>query len=185
MKIRTTVLVALVMLVPVGSGQAQISNPLKFTLFGGAALPIDKTSDLVNTGFTVGGAMDYKLPLLPFGARAEVIYSSFDAKTLSVTGSSADVTEFGANLNFVSWIPTPTAGLIRPYLTAGPSYARVEESPTGGPGSVTLNRWGFNAGAGIQFSLGELGARVDARYRRLSRQPDDLTYIPVTFGIAF
>src|SRR5215204_2863959 len=132
MKIRTAALVPLVMLIPLGTGQAQISNPLKFTLFGGAALPLDKTSDLVKTGFTVGGALDYKLPLLPFGARAEVIYSSFDAKTLSVT-------EFGANLNFVSWIPTPTAGLIRPYLTAGPSYARVEESPTGGPGSVTLN----------------------------------------------
>src|SRR5215204_4428854 len=132
MKIRTTVLVALVMLVPLGTGLAQISNPLKFTLFGGAALPMDKTSDLVKTGFSVGGALDYKLPLLPFGARAEVIYSSFDARNLSVTGSSADVTEFGANLNFVSWIPTPTAGLIRPYLTAGPSYSRVEESPTGG-----------------------------------------------------
>jgi len=185
MKIRTTALVAFVMLASAGTAQAQISNPLKFTLFGGASLPLDKTSDLVKTGFTVGGALDYKLPLLPFGARAEVIYSSFDAKTLSVTGSSADVTEFGANLNFVSWIPTPTAGLIRPYLTAGPSYSRLEESPTGGPGSVTLNRWGFNAGAGIQFSLGGLGARIDARYRRLNREPDDFTYIPVTFGIAF
>jgi len=185
MKIRTAALVAVVMLAPVGVARAQISNPLKFTLFGGAALPIDKTSDLVKTGFSVGGALDYKLPLLPFGARAEVLYSSFDAKTLDTPTSSADLTEFGANLNFVSWIPTPTAGLIRPYLTAGPSYSRLEESPTGAPGSVTLNRWGFNAGAGIQFSLGDLGARIDARYRRLNREPDDLTYIPVTFGIAF
>ena len=185
MKIRTAALVAVVMLAPVGAARAQLSNPLKFTLFGGAALPIDKTSDLVKTGFNVGGALDYKLPLLPFGARAEVLYSSFDAKTLNAPAASADITEFGANLNFVSWIPTPTAGLIRPYLTAGGSYSRLEESPTGAPGSVTLNRWGFNAGAGIQFSLGDLGARIDARYRRLSRDPDDLTYIPVTFGIAF
>ena len=85
----------------------------------------------------------------------------------------------------MSWIPTPTAGLIRPYLTGGPSYSRLEESPTGGPGSVALNRWGFNLGAGIQFALGDLAARVDARYRRLTRDPDDFTYIPVTVGISF
>jgi len=183
MKIRTAALVAFVMLTPAGTAQAQLSNPLKFTLFGGAALPINKTQDALKTGFTVGGALDYKLPLLPFGARAEIIYSSFDARNETV--SSADVNEFGGNLNFVSWIPTPTAGLIRPYLTAGPSYSRLEESPTAAPGSVALNRWGFNAGGGVHFSIGALGARIDARYRRLARDPDDFTYIPVTFGITF
>ena len=84
MRIRTAALVACVVLAPVGTGQAQLSNPLRFTLFGGAALPMDKTSDLVKTGFTVGGALDYKLPVLPFGLRAEVMYSGFDARTRSV-----------------------------------------------------------------------------------------------------
>ena len=185
MKIRSAVVLALVTLAPLGIGQAQISNPLKFTLFGGPAVPIDKTSDLVKTGFNVGGALDLKLPLMPVGFRAEVIYSSFDANGLSATGANADATEFGANANVVAWIPLPTAGLIRPYLTAGPSYARLELSPTGGPGSTTANRWGFNAGGGVQFSLGELGARVDARYRRLSTDNGSFTYVPVTFGITF
>ena len=185
MKIRSAVILALVTLAPLGIGRAQISNPLKFTLFGGPALPIDKTSDLVKTGFNVGGAVDLKLPLMPVGFRGEVIYSSFDANGLSETGANADATEFGANANIVAWIPLPTAGLIRPYLTAGPSYSRLELSPTGGPGSTTANRWGFNAGGGIQFSLGELGARVDARYRRISTEGDSFTYVPVTFGITF
>ena len=39
MKIRTAVILALVTLSPLAGGQAQISNPLKFTLFGGGALP--------------------------------------------------------------------------------------------------------------------------------------------------
>lgn len=185
MKIRTATLVSFVMLAPLGTGQAQLSNPLKFTLYGGAALPINKTQDVVKTGFTVGGALDYKVPLLPFGLRGEVIYSSWDARNLTITGTSADVSEFGGNLNFVSWIPTLTAGLVRPYLTGGPSYSRVEESPTGGPGSLALNRWGFNLGVGVHFSLGDLGARIDARYRKLSREPEDWTYIPVTLGITF
>jgi opacity protein-like surface antigen len=185
MKIRTAVVLALITLAPLGVGQAQISNPLKLTLFGGAAFPIDASSDLVRSGFTAGGAADFKVPLMPVGVRGEVLYSSFNASELSATGANADVTEFGANLNVVAWIPTPTAGLIRPYVTAGPSYSRLEESPTGGPGSLAVNRWGFNIGAGIQFSLGELGARVDARYRRLNRNPDNFTYVPVTFGITF
>ena len=185
MKIRTAVILALVTLAPLGVGQAQISNPLKFTLFGGAAIPIDASSDLVRNGFTAGGAVDFKVPLMPVGVRGEVLYSSFNAAGLSSAGANADVNEFGANLNVVAWIPTPTAGLIRPYVTAGPSYSRLEESPTGGPGSLAVNRWGFNVGAGIQFSLGELGARVDARYRRLNRDPDNFTYVPVTFGITF
>ena len=185
MKIRSAVILALVTLAPLGIGRAQISNPLKFTLFGGPALPIDKTSDLVKTGFNVGGAVDLKLPLMPVGFRGEVIYSSFDANGLSETGANADATEFGANANIVAWIPLPTAGLIRPYVTTGPSYSRLELSPTGGPGSTTANRWGFNAGGGIQFSLGELGARVDARYRRISTEGDSFTYVPVTFGITF
>lgn len=185
MKIRTAALVAIVALAPVGTGQAQISNPLKFTLFGGAALPINKTQDAVKTGFTVGGAVDYKLPLLPFGLRGEIIYSDFDARNLNVAGTRADVSDFGGNLNFVTWVPTLTAGLVRPYLTGGPSYARLEESPIGGPGELALNRWGFNLGVGVQFAIGDLGARIDARYRRLARDPDDWTYIPVTVGITF
>ena len=185
MKIRTAVILALVTLSPIAGGQAQISNPLKFTLFGGGALPSGKTADLVKTGYTVGGALDLKLPLMPVGFRGEALYSSFDAKGLSSIGANADATEFGANLNVVMWIPLPTAGLVRPYLTAGPSYSRLELSPTGGPGSTTASRWGFNAGGGIQFSLGELGVRFDARYRRISTDTDAFTYIPLTVGITF
>jgi len=114
MKIRTAVILALASLSPLAAGRAQISNPLKFTLFGGGALPSGKTADLVKTGYTVGGALDLKLPLMPVGFRGEALYSSFDAKGLSTIGANADATEFGANLNVVMWIPLPTAGLVRP-----------------------------------------------------------------------
>jgi opacity protein-like surface antigen len=122
---------------------------------------------------------------MPVGFRGEVLYSSFDAKDLTVPGGNADATEFGANANVVMWIPVPTAGLVRPYLTAGPSYSRLELSPTGAPGSTTASRWGFNAGGGVQFSLGEMGVRFDARYRRISTDNEAFTYAPVTVGITF
>ncbi|MFL5619191.1 MAG: outer membrane beta-barrel protein [Gemmatimonadaceae bacterium] len=184
MKIRTAVIVALVTLAPLGIGQAQISNPLKVTLFGGPAFPTGNTSDLVKTGFNVGGALDLKLPLIPVGFRGEVIYSSFDASDTRTTVATADASELGGNVNVVAWVPLPTAGLIRPYFTAGPSYSRLELTPTSGTGS-TANRAGFNVGAGVQFSLIALGMRLDARYRRISTDNGSFSYVPVTVGVTF
>lgn len=185
MPIRTAMILALVTLSPLAGGQAQIIKPLRFTILGGVALPTDKTADLVRSGYTAGGAIDLELAALPIGVRTEIGYTTFNAKSLSATGTNADATELGANANLVIWIPVPTAGLVRPYLTAGPGYSRLELLPTGGPGSTTVTRWGVNAGGGAQLSLGELGVRFDARFRRIDTQGDAFTYVAVTMGITF
>ena len=185
MRFRTAVLVSLVTLAPLGAAGAQISNPLKFTIFGGAALPVGDTQDAVKTGYTVGGALDLRVPLSPVGFRGEVVYSGLEAKGSGST-QSVDFTDFGANANIVAWLPTPTAGLIRPYFTAGPSYSHFKTEASGVlSGSGSDNRWGFNAGAGIQFSLGELGTRFDVRYRRISLEGGSFQIVPVTFGLTF
>ena len=75
MKIRTAVILALVTMAPFGAARAQISNPLKFTLFGGAGLPVGDSGDQLNTGYTIGGALDFRVPLSPFGVRGELTYS--------------------------------------------------------------------------------------------------------------
>ena len=189
MKIRSAVLLSFVTFASLASSSAasaQISNPVKFTIFGGAALPVGDTQDAVKTGYTVGGALDLRVPLSPLGFRGEIVYSGLDAKGLGGTGVDADVSDFGANLNLVAWFPTPTP--VRPYFTAGPSFSRlkVSASTSGFSDSESENHWGFNFGAGLQFSLGELGTRLDARYRRISAgDGDDFSIIPITFGITF
>src|SRR3954469_12485255 len=60
--------------------RAQVSNPLKFTVFGGAALPSGDAGDQFKTGYTVGGAVDLRAPLMPVGLRGELSYSSLGAK---------------------------------------------------------------------------------------------------------
>jgi opacity protein-like surface antigen len=175
MKIRTAVLLALATIAPLASGRAQISNPLKFTVFGGAALPVGDSQDFYNTGYTVGGALDFRAPLTPVGVRGEVTYSGFDGKGL-VGGSTKDL---GVNANLVYWLQNPTPA--KPYIAGGPSWSRYTFSDVSG----SDNAWGFNLGGGLQFALGELGTRLDVRYRRISKEGDAFSVIPITFGITF
>ena len=185
MKIRTAVTLALVMLAPFGTTRAQISNPLKFTLFGGAALPVGDSQDALKTGYTVGGAVDFRVPLSPIGIRGELAYSGFDAKGLSGTGVSADLKDVGVNANLVYWLQNPTPA--KPYLTGGPSWSHQTGTLSGAGSSTSesANAWGFNLGGGLQFALGELGTRFDVRYRRLSKDGGTFSVIPITFGITF
>ena len=187
MKIRTALLLSLVTLAPIGTARAQLSNPLKFTIFAGAALPVGDTQDAVKTEYTVGGAVDFRVPLSALGVRGEVVYSALDFKGLDGTGVDADFSDLGLNANIVAWLPVPTGGLLQPYLTAGPSYSRLKASASvgGESGSESENHWGFNAGGGLQFALGGLGTRLDVRYRRISAEGESFQIIPITFGITF
>ena len=192
---RTAALFSLAVLASTGSvsvAQAQVSNPLKFTVFAGAALPTGDLKDGVNTGYTVGAALDYRVPLSPFGFRAEGTFASFGAKD---TGGAEDVdlSDLGVNANAVVWLPN-AGSPVKAYVTGGPSYSRIKVSGSEGSVdvSITDNNWGFNVGGGLDFALGSLGTRLDVRYKRVSSdnffgsgESGTVQYIPITFGITF
>ena len=179
MKIRTAVLLALATVAPLSAARAQVSNPLKFTIFAGAALPVGDTQDAFSTGYTAGAALDLRVPLSPLGFRGEFVYSALDGKGLL---DGDQISDLGANVNAVFWLPTATP--LRPYITGGPSYARLKYTPNVG-GSQSDNDWGFNLGGGLQFALGDLGTRLDVRYRRISQEGGSFSIIPITFGLTF
>lgn len=185
---RTIVLFSLAMLASMGSAsiaQAQVSNPVKFTVFGGASLLTGDAKDALNTGYTVGGALDLRAPLSPIGARGELTYSGYEAKGLSGTGLSADIKDLGVNANAVFWLSSPTP--VTPYLTGGPSWSHQTGTVSSGgtSDSDSENAWGFNVGGGLQFALGGLGTRLDLRYRRLSKNGESFSVLPITFGLTF
>lgn len=188
MSIRSAVFVAALMPILATPALAQkLASPLSFTVFAGAAIPVGDGADNVNTGFTVGGAADLRAPATPLGARLEGSYSRYGAKGLSGTGISGHVSDLGANLNLVLWMPMSIPSPITPYLTAGPSFSRLEGSVTDGSASFsrTENHWGFNVGGGIDVGLGGLAVRIDARYKRISTDDSPYQSIPVTFGLRF
>jgi len=192
---RTTVLFSLAMLASMGSAsiaQAQVSNPLKFTVFAGAALPTGDMKDGVNMGYDVGAALDYHVPLSPFGVRAEGNYASFGAKD---TGGAddADLSDLGLNANIVLWLPN-AGSPVKAYVTGGPSYSKIKVSASSGSvdASISDNNWGFNVGGGLDFALGTLSTRLDIRYKRISSndffgtgEKGTIQYIPITFGLTF
>lgn len=191
---RTAALFSFAVLASIGSAsvaQAQVSNPLKFTVFAGGALPTGDLKDGTNTGYNVGAALDYRFPLSPFGFRGEGIYSSFGAKDDGF--GDADLSDLGFNANAVVWLPN-AGSPVRAYVTGGPTYSRIKVSGSEGnvDVSITDNNWGFNVGGGLDFALGALSTRLDVRYRRISSddffgtgESGTVQYIPITFGITF
>lgn len=191
---RTAALFSFAVLASIGSAsiaQAQVSNPLKFTVFAGGALPTGDFKEGTNTGYNVGAALDFRPPLSPFGFRAEGIYSKFGAKDDGF--GDADLSDLGVNANAVLWLPNAGSPL-RAYLTGGPTYSRISVSGSDGSlnVSITDNNWGYNVGGGIDFALGALSTRLDVRYRRISSdnffgtgEEGTVQYIPITFGITF
>jgi opacity protein-like surface antigen len=185
MKIRYLLAVGAV-LVSAPRADAQVSSPVKFTVFAGAVIPTGEGSDEVNTGYTVGLSVDAKVPTTMFGVRAEALYAKFEAKE-SAVGFDGNLSDFGINANGVVWFPMASVLGGAPFLTAGPSFSRMRFEVQSNNTSISEseNHWGFNAGGGIEFNLGTMGARVDVRYKQISTDGDSYKSIPITFGIRF
>ena len=180
MRIRLLVPVAMLLLAA-GTAGAQIPS---ITLFGGAVMPTGDAGDGLNAGFTAGAALDMHVPATPFGVRAEGSYSRFGLQGLT-NGISAHTTDLGFNLNAVMTIlPLP---LIKPYITAGPSYSNLKFSASDGTnsGSASEGHWGYNAGGGLDFGVGPIGMRLDVRYKHISVDGGSWTSVPLTLGFRF
>ena len=139
MRIRLFVPAAMLLLAA-GTAGAQIPS---ITLFGGAVMPTGDAGDGLNAGFTAGAALDMHLPATPFGVRAEGSYSRFGVQGLAGSGFDAHTSDLGFNLNGVMTIlPLP---LIKPYITAGPSYSNLKVSASDGTnsGSQSEGHWGL------------------------------------------
>lgn len=182
MRNRLLVPAALLLLFAAGSAGAQLPS---FTLFGGAVMPTGDAGDALNTGWTAGAALDMHVPVTPFGFRVEGAYARYGVQGLSGSGITAHTSDLGVNANVVMTVVN--AGLVKPYLTAGPSWSNIKVSASDGTssGSDSESKFGFNAGGGIDFGLGGLGARIDLRYKRISTSGSAFTTIPLTFGIRF
>ena len=174
---RTMAVAGAVLLAPSVLSAQVAHKPLSFALFGGASMPMGDASDALNTGYTFGGSMDLRNSSM-LGLRADASYSSNSVKSTVGTGSNKTM---GANLDAVLWTskrPSP----VTPYFVAGASFAHYDI----GNGVPTENHWGYNAGAGLDFAMGRIPARIDARYTQISTgDGTSMKTVPLTFGIRF
>jgi hypothetical protein len=173
--LRTMVVAGAVLLAP-SMLSAQANKPLAFTVFGGASVPTGDAGNSFNTGYTVGGAMDMRNSSM-LGLRAEASYARMSIKVPGVSGNTSDM---GGNLNAVLWTSSRPSS-VSPYITGGASFAHYDF----GAGAPTENHWGYNAGAGLDFAMGPIPARIDARYQAISATGASFKTVPLTFGIRF
>lgn len=161
------------------------ASPISFTPFIGAVLPVGARADFLSTGYTIGGAWDYRAPRARvLGGRIEAGYSSLRARGSS-SGGSLNHTDLGVNLNGVLWAPLPAPGTLLPYVTGGLTFARLEDRVTSGTiaYSGARNRFGFNVGGGAYVVAGVLPVRIDVRYKRVESDGVRYQVLPVTIGL--
>jgi opacity protein-like surface antigen len=103
---------------PAAAQAASELRTVRFGVQGGLAMPTGEDADFLDTGFSVGGTIDWRLVNRPFGLRFDVGYQrlglSDDFEAVEVDGSASVLSGTGAVV-----LSIPTAGAVRPYLLGG------------------------------------------------------------------
>lgn len=191
------------------SAHAQNLEPnVEVGLAVGAAIP--QTNELgsvdiaggTNTGFTVAGLVQARLPGLPLSAplsfRLEAQYARFDLDDEGrFGGGGAPVTAHG-NAGVLSGtgnvvLAVPTGSRVRPYLIGGLGVYRLSSSirlttPSGravanGAPSEAETQFGLNGGAGFEVPTGAARTFVEARFH--SAFAEKARFIPAVVGVRF
>lgn len=154
---------------------AQATEDLRTMRFGvqaGLSMPMGDFGDLANSGYTVGGLLDWRGANMPFGMRFNVDYGSW--------AGDEDVLDLDYNMfsgTAAAMFTVPTTGGISPYVLGGLglySFGCSEDCDR-------ETEFGFNLGGGLNFNLGTLDTFAEARYHKAG----DFSFLPIVFGIRF
>jgi opacity protein-like surface antigen len=164
----------------------------------GVAMPSGRLSATVGTGLTATGGAELSFGAFPVSLLPEFNYTRFTDQYYG-----RDSHQISGSLNAV--VPI-RHGRVTPFVTGGvgihhlarnlrwtvvdpglyPDLTITKES-----GDLTHNAVGFNAGGGVEFTLGSVHGRLDARYYHLKSLAAQTTgrrldsYIPITLSYLF
>jgi hypothetical protein len=149
------------------------SAKAQWTIGLGAAVPIGSSADRLNAGYNATVSYAVRPRGMSNFVRLEGAVNALTAKT--VLKEKREVASWTANLVIVpTHLSTPPAGYV---IVGAGSY---QKTGAGGRESDL----GFNAGAGIRFSMGFFGTFVEARLHYIN-DGDRTKYFPMTFGLTF
>ncbi|MGI8499233.1 MAG: outer membrane protein [Gemmatimonadaceae bacterium] len=191
--------VALGLVATASMARAQMGSPVSFGIVGGATLPTGDLSDAAKTGWHAGGAVQFSVPMIPVGLRADVMYHHLGLKDATQSIEGTTLTEkfsmITGTLNGMFMVPMAAGGMVKPYVIAGVGAYNLRSSVdcsgscTGiGTASDNSTKFGLNGGAGVQFGLAGLSTFVEARYHHVFSGSDGggtVAIIPITVGIMF
>ncbi|HZF66531.1 MAG TPA: outer membrane beta-barrel protein [Gemmatirosa sp.] len=166
-----------------GAQAADAARAVSFGISGGAALPQDDASDVVNTGYIVGAHLKLRPAVSPVGLRFDANYASHEVK--SAVARDATVSVLSGFGNVVFDVPV-TSSTIRPYLLGGIGVGRLKFSGGGEP-DESYTKFGFQLGAGLEIPLSGITGFAEIGYQRYAAIEDVVTVaqVPIRFGVRF
>jgi hypothetical protein len=185
-----------------GAVLAQGGPGVHFGLSGGADFPIENQKDAYKTGWNGMALIAINFGTSPLGVRVDGSYHELKTKDHLVAFVGSGKTRVISGT--ADLVVGPRGWSAEPYFVGGVGAYDLrfhgQEVDTGNVFSETSTRFGWNAGGGLAFPLGDTssGGRffIEARYTSVSTNGDRFsnsvksggsrfTFVPVNAGIIF
>ncbi len=171
-------------------GAVMPSHPVAFGVVGGATLPTGNLSDIAKTGWHAGGVVEFSVPMIPVGLKADVMYHGLGEKDQSGVKTSV----ITGTINGMFMVPMSSMGTVKPYVIAGVGAYNLRSKLQDGD-TQSATKFGINGGAGVEFGLSGLATYIEARYHYIfsaygsndSYGPSSsaAAFVPISVGIMF
>jgi opacity protein-like surface antigen len=140
-------------------------------------MPTGDFGNAFKSGYNVSGLLQFQQPSWPVALRVEAQYQDFGAKG----GVDASVKTIGGLANVIYAFPTKST--VHPYVTGGLGFFHLKMDV--GDTSGSDNKFGFNAGAGLDFQLSGMNTFIEANWQSVRAEGEALNQIPIRVGIRF
>ena len=163
------------LLVSASSAGAQLSNPIRFNVHAGAALPVGDLGDAVEMGFRVGAGLELRPAFSPVGLRFD---GAFDRMGFEGGGGNLSIWSVTGNA-----VLSPMASPL--YFIGGIGFYSTDVNIDDIDIDDTETDFGFNLGAGLSLPLTGFSTFIEARWHSINTEGESSQYIPIVFGIRF
>lgn len=168
------------LLVSASTADAQFASPIRFNVHAGAALPVGTLAESgidggnAELGFRIGAGLELRPAFSPVGLRFD---GAFDRMGIEDTDFSWTIWSITANA-----VLAPTASPL--YFIGGLGFYSTDIT---GEGVDVENEsdLGFNLGAGFSLPLTGFSTFIEGRWHSINTEGDNISYIPIVFGIRF
>ncbi len=181
-RMQKMVAAAALLLAPALASAQSNTRPIGFGISGGLSLPTGDLGDGYDAGYSIAGHVFLKpATTRALGFRGDVSYDRFEGKNDRFSTSS-----LGVMLNAVLDVSSSTSG-IKPYLLGGLGLVRREGTVEVGGVEVSDSDsdLGVQVGGGLRFQLSGFSTFLEAKYVNVFADPNNVGYIPITFGFRF
>jgi opacity protein-like surface antigen len=179
---RLTASAAALLTVSAATAHAQVAastRPVSVGVFGGLTLPSGDFGDAYDSGYNVGGLLEFTPAVSPLAFRLEGTYQRFSLKEDVRIGAADDLRVISGVANALYKFGGAVA---RPYVIGGLGAYNLDLA---GDDTDSETKLGFNVGAGLEIPLSGITVFGDVRYESIRTEVDPTNLFPIRVGLRF